>query len=154
MNKKGPIVVIENEQGDRKLFIEIFSELNYANSVIYFNTAETACDYLLRHSIKPFLIFSDIVLLNVLNHKVIEESPDNVGTTFNCPYLFFTTNFEQSFVIDPYSIPTHSYFVKPYDYTKFKKVIKTIVDYWYKSKSIAQYNKKAVKTIILEETGE
>lgn len=154
MNKKGPIVVIENEQGDRKLFIEIFSELNYANQIIYFNTAETACDYLLRHSIKPFLIFSDIVLLNVLNHKVIEESPDNVGTMFNCPYLFFTTNFEQSFIIDPYSIPTHSYFVKPYDYTKFKKVIKTIVEYWYKSKSIAQYNKKAVKTILLEETGE
>lgn len=143
MNKKGPIVVIENKQEDRKLFIEVFSELNYANPILYFNTAETACNYMLRHEITPFLVFSDIVLLNVMNYKVMETTSDNngVGTIFNCPYLFFTTLFEQSFVIDPYSLPTHSYFVKPFEYNKFKEVIKTILEYWSKPKSIDQYNK-------------
>lgn len=146
MNKKGPIVVIENKQGDRKLFIEVFSELNYPNHVIYFNDPETACNHLLRHKIKPFLIFSDIVLLNVMNHKVIETNLDNVGTLFNCPYLFFTTSFNQTYVIDPYSIPTQSYFVKPYDYVEFKKIIKTIIEYWLKAKSVIQHIKKPIKT--------
>ena len=152
MNKKGPIVVIENKQEDRKLFIEVFSELNYANPIIYFNTAETACNYMLRHEIKPFLVFSDIVLLNVMNYKVMDTNPDNngVGTIFNCPYLFFTTLFEQSFIIDPYSLPTHSYFVKPFDYAKFKHVIKTIIEYWNKPKSIAQYNKIEIKAVKIE----
>jgi hypothetical protein len=153
MNIKGPIVVIENKQEDRKLFIEIFLELNYANPIIYFNTAETACHYMMRHQIKPFLVFSDIVLLNVVNYKVMEMNTDNngVGTLFNCPYLFFTTLFEQSFVIDPYSLPTHSYFVRPYDYIKFKDVIKTVIDYWNKPESIAQYNKIEIKAIKIEE---
>ncbi|KQB42729.1 hypothetical protein [Flavobacterium aquidurense] len=151
MNKKGPIVIIENKQEDRKLFIEVFMELNYANSIIYFNTAEAACNYMLRNKIKPFLVFSDIVLLNVMNYKVMETNPDNgVGTMFNCPYLFFTTLFEQSFVIDPYSLPTHSYFVKPFDYVKFKQVIKTIIEYWSQPKSIAQYNKIEIKSVKIE----
>ncbi|MBF4493360.1 response regulator [Flavobacterium sp. JLP] len=145
MNKKGPIVVIENKQEDRKLFIEVFSELNYPNQTIYFNNVDTACTYLLRHKIKPFLVFADIVLLNVMNNKIIETTLDNVGTIFNCPYLFFTTFFEQSFVIDPYSIPTQSYFIKPYDYTKFKQIIKTIIEYWLESKTITQLNKKQIK---------
>jgi DNA-binding NtrC family response regulator len=145
MNKKGPIIIIENKQGDRKLFIEVFSELGFPNQVIYFNNPETACNYLLRHKIKPFLFFSDIVLLNVMNHKVIETSQDNVGTLFNCPYLFFTTSFNQTYVIDPYSIPTQSYFVKPYDYFEFKKIIKTIIDYWLKSKTIVHHTKKTIK---------
>ncbi|MBS7231645.1 response regulator [Flavobacterium psychroterrae] len=152
MNRKGPIVIIENKQEDRKLFIEVFAELNYTNQIIYFNTAETACNYMIRHEIKPFLVFSDIVLLNVMNYKVMEVNPDNgVGTLFNCPYLFFTTLFEQSFVIDPYSLPTHSYFVKPFNYTKFKEVIKTVIDYWNEPQSIAQYNKIEIKTIKVED---
>jgi DNA-binding NtrC family response regulator len=142
MNKKGPIIVIENNQGDRKLFIEVFSELNYGNQVIYFNDPDTASNYLLRHKIKPFIVFSDIVLLNVMNYKIVERNPKNDGKMFKCPYLFFTTFFEQSFVIDPYSLPTHSYFIKPYDYKKFKQIIKTIVEYWLKSKLTSQYNKR------------
>lgn len=145
MNKKGPIIVIENKQGDRKLFIEVFLELNYANQVIYFNEAQTAANYLLRHEIKPFLVFSDIVLLNVMNYKIVESNPDKVDMLFNCPYLFFTTLFEQSFVIDPYSIPTQSYFVKPYDYNKFKEVIKTIIEYWLKYKPVKKLLKNSKK---------
>ncbi|MGO4771808.1 response regulator [Flavobacterium sp. W22_SRS_FK3] len=140
MYKKGPIVIIENKQGDRKLFIEVFSELNYPNQVIYFNNPETAYNHLLRHKIKPLLIFSDIVLLNVMNDKVVETNLDNVGYLFNCPYLFFTTSFNQTYVIDPYSMPTQSYFVKPFEYAEFKQIIKTIIDYWLKSKTNV-YNK-------------
>jgi len=150
MNKKGPIVIIENKQGDRKLFIEVFSELKYPNQIIYFNNPETACNYLLRHKMKPFLMFCDIVLLNVMNHKVIENSENNVGTLFNCPYLFFTTSFNQTYVIDPYSVPTQSYFVKPYDYIQFKNIIKTIIDYWLKAKSVIKHNRGTIKSIYLD----
>ncbi|WP_051872755.1 response regulator [Flavobacterium chungangense] len=145
MNKKGPIVIVENKQEDRKLFIEVFSELNYPNQVIYFNDPEIAYHYMLRNKLKPFLIFSDIVLLNIMNDKVVEAKLDNVGELFHCPYLFFTTSFNQTYVIDPYSIPTQSYFVKPYDYAEFKQIIKTIIEYWIKSKSIVSYKKTQVK---------
>jgi response regulator of citrate/malate metabolism len=138
MNKKGPIIIIENNQGDRKLFIEVFSDLHYANQIIYFNEPGTACNYLLRHKIKPFLVFTDIVLLNTLNYKI--DSLKTEGAKFKCPYLFFTTFFEQSFIIDPYSMPTQSYFIKPYDYKKFKQVIKMIVEYWLKSKLTSTRN--------------
>jgi hypothetical protein len=138
MDRKGPIIIIENNQGDRKLFIEVFSELQYANQIFYFNDPETACNYLLRHKIKPFLVFTDIVLLNTLNYKI--DSLKAQGVYFKCPFLFFTTFFEQSFVIDPYAMPRQGYFIKPYDFKKFKKTIKIIMEYWLKTKLTSTSN--------------
>ncbi|MEO6176737.1 MAG: hypothetical protein ABIP27_16420 [Flavobacterium circumlabens] len=139
MNKNGPIVLIENNQGDRKLFMEIFSELELSNEVLYFNSANNAYHYLTSKKIKAFLIFSDIVLLNTTDEKLIHVTYENLSIELNCPCLFFTTAFTQCFVIDLYSVPTQTYVIKPYSHDKFKEIIKTILEYWSKIKSIEDY---------------
>jgi hypothetical protein len=45
-------------------------------------------------------------------------------------------------VIDAYSEPIQSYFVKPYNYNKFKNIINTIIEYWQQTKAIKTYNEK------------
>ncbi|QSB25660.1 response regulator [Flavobacterium sp. CLA17] len=139
MNKNGPIVLIENNQGDRKLFMEIFSELELSNEVLYFNSASNAYHYLTSKKIKAFLIFSDIVLLNTTDEKLIHVTYEKLSIELNCPCLFFTTAFTQCFVIDLYSVPTQTYVIKPYSYDRFKEIIKTILEYWSKIKSIEDY---------------
>ncbi|RUT71328.1 hypothetical protein D0817_05480 [Flavobacterium cupreum] len=139
MNINGPIVLIENNQGDRKLFMEIFSELEFSNEVLYFNSASNAYHYLTSRKIEAFLIFSDIVLLNTDDEKLIHITYENLSIELNCPCLFFTTSFTQCFVIDLYSVPPQSYVIKPYDYEKFKYSIKNILEYWSKIKSIEDY---------------
>lgn len=142
MNNEGHIIVIENNHQDRQLFEEVFSELNFSNKVAYFTSGKTAYDYIITHQIQPFLIFSDIVLMHMEDYKLINRTYKNVSKELNCPYLFFTTKLEQCFIIDAYSNPTKSYFIKPYEYEKFKNVIKSIVKYWYKAKKMPHHNEK------------
>lgn len=139
MNKKGPIVLIGNKNEDRKLFIDIFSELKLTNKMICFDSCNEAQHYLSSKRVRPFLMFSDIELF----HKE-QSSYKNICLKMNCPCLFFTTLFNQCFVIDSYSMPTQSYFVKPYKYEKFKEVIQCVIQYWRKNKLTAQ-NKTEIK---------
>lgn len=145
MNKNGPIVLIENNQGDRKLFMEIFSELGILNKVLYFNTANDAYSYITLEKTKVFLILSDIALLNMNDEQIVQVTYKKLSMELHCPCLFFTTTFNQCFVIDLYSVPTHSYVIKPYDYDKFKEIIKTVIEYWSDIKSIEDYRSDPLK---------
>ncbi|WP_264537308.1 hypothetical protein [Flavobacterium sp. N1736] len=144
MNKKGPIVLIENNQGDRKLFTQIFSELGISNRILCFNSGNDAYNYLTSNDVSAFLIFADIVLLHMDDKEFAHITYKNLSVELNCPCLFFTTVFNQCFVIDLYSIPTQSYVVRPYTYEKFKGVIQNIIEYWSKIHSITQYGKSKI----------
>ena len=139
MNNKGPIIVIENNPRDRQLFAEVFTELNFSNEILYFSSGKEAYTFVTNRTIKPFLIFSDIVLMHMDDYKLINRTYKDVSKELNCPYLFFSTMVERCFIIDAYSNPTQSYFVKPYDYEKFRQAIKSIVEYWYKAKKMPQH---------------
>jgi two-component SAPR family response regulator len=145
MNKKGPIILIENNQGDRKLFTQIFSELGFSNNIQYFHSGNDAYNYLTSNNVKPFLIFSDIVLLHMDDDQEVNISFKNLSLELNCPCLFFTTVFNQCFVMDLYALPTQNYIVKPYSYEKFKEIINTILEYWHKNEFSKQIKIKKEK---------
>ena len=125
MTETGPIVLIEDNLEDRKMFTAIFSELKLSNKMLCFNYCSEAQYYLLSEKIKPFQYFSDIVQF----HKE-QAVYDAICFTTKCPCMFFTTLFNQFFVIDSHSKPAQSYFIKPYRYEKFKEVIENIIQYW------------------------
>jgi hypothetical protein len=50
-------------------------------------------------------------------------------------------------VIDAYSNPTKSYFIKPYDYEKFKNVINSVIEYWLKAETMTQHIEKKMQKI-------
>ncbi|MCE7039618.1 hypothetical protein [Dyadobacter sp. CY312] len=60
MNKKGEIVIIEDDADDRFLLEEVFSSLNYPNKRVYFPDGQEALDYLYKTDTVPFLILSDV----------------------------------------------------------------------------------------------
>lgn len=145
MNKKGPIVIIEDNEEDRKLFAEIFSDLKLPNKMFCFSSCNEAYQYLMSKKIKPFLLFSNIVLFQGGEDQSMYNKHKSMCLEFCCPCLFFTTLFNQCFIIDTYSVPTHSYFVKPYTFEKFKHVVDSIIQYWSKDKSMRQYRKKEIQ---------
>lgn len=142
MDKKGFIFIIENNQGDYKIFLDIFRELGFSNEILYFNSGDDVYDYIQKNAVQPFLVFLDIVLLQMEKSKLSTISYKNLDSIFNCPCLFYTTFFEQCFVIDAYADPVKSHFIKPYNYDKFKDIVNGIRHYWQKEKSVANYNSK------------
>ena len=133
MNKKGPIVFIEDDIDDKEVLTEVFKELDYANEIIFFTDGEKALDYLTDTKIKPFIIFSDINMPKLNGIELRDKLRENKELEIkSIPYLFFTTTAEQNHVVDAYSKSIQGFFVKPSSYKEIKEVLKIIIEYWQK----------------------
>jgi CheY-like chemotaxis protein len=136
MNKKGPIVVIEDDADDQEFLVRVFKDLDYKNEIIFFEDGEKAFDFLVETAIEPFLILSDINMPKLNGIELREKVHNNEDLKLKCiPYLFFSTSAEQLHVIEAYSKSVQGFFVKPSKFDELKRVIKIIVDYWQECES-------------------
>jgi len=131
MNKTGPIVVIEDDPDDQEILVEIFRNLDYKNSIIYFSDGEEALQYLIDTKIKPFLILSDINMPKLSGFELRQKIHTNEDLNLKCiPYLFFTTTSTQQAIIDAYSQSVQGFFVKTNSIGKLESTLKRIIEYW------------------------
>lgn len=136
MNKKGPIIIIEDDSGDRELLTIVFSELAFTNEIMYFEDGEYALDYLSQSLVEPFLILSDINMPKLNGMELREKINNNEDLRMKCiPYLFFSTSAEQHHVVDAYSKSVQGFFVKPNSFDHLKRTIRVIVEYWLECES-------------------
>jgi len=136
MNKRGPIVIIEDDTDDQEILSDIFKELDYNNKLIFFADSEQALEYLTDTDIEPFLVLSDINMPKLNGMELREKIHNNEDLRLkSIPYLFFSTSAEQKHVIDAYSRSIQGFFVKPNNIEKLKKVIVKIVEYWQECES-------------------
>jgi CheY-like chemotaxis protein len=133
MNRKGPIIFIEDDLDDQQIFQDIFDALEYENEIIFFSEGEAALDYLNKNEVEPCIIFSDINMPKLsgleLRNKIHENENLRIKTI---PYLFFSTSAEQQHVVDAYSKSIQGFFIKPSNYNEIEDLLKSIIDYWKK----------------------
>ena len=136
MNKRGPIIIIEDDIDDQEVLADIFKELNYTNKLIFFGESLQALEYLTETDIEPFLVLSDINMPKLSGMELREKIHNNEDLRLkSIPYLFFSTSAEQQHVIDAYSRSIQGFFVKQSSYDKLKTVIMKIVEYWQECES-------------------
>ncbi|MCE7073754.1 response regulator [Dyadobacter sp. CY327] len=136
MNKKGPIVIIEDDMDDQDILSEIFKELDYKNDLVFFGDGVQALEYLTNIDIEPFLVLSDINMPKLNGMELYEKIHNNEDLRLkSIPYLFFSTSAEQKHVINAYSKSIQGFFIKPSNYDKLKKMIVKIVEYWQECES-------------------
>jgi len=132
MNKRGPIIIIEDDLDDQQFLAEVFEQLQYPNEIIFFGDGEQALNYLTATTVEPFIIFSDINMPKLNGIELRAKVHENEDLRMkSIPYLFFSTTAEQKHVIDAYSKSVQGFFVKPSDFGKMKEMIKNIVEYWH-----------------------
>nr|MBI1230216.1 response regulator [Cytophagales bacterium] len=136
MNKRVPVVIIEDDLDDQYILAKVFKELEYENEVIFFKDSVQALEYLTDSDIEPFLVLSDINMPKLSGIELREKIVNNEDLRLkSIPYLFFTTCAEQKDVIDAYSRSMQGFFVKGDNYTKLKNTIEKIVAYWQECES-------------------
>jgi len=136
MNKRGPIIIIEDDMDDQDLLTDVFKDLNYKNELIFFGDSLQALEYLTITEVEPFLVLSDINMPKLNGMELREKIHNNEDLRIkSIPYLFFSTSAEQQHVIDAYSRSIQGFFVKPKTYDNLKKVIVKIVEYWQECES-------------------
>jgi len=131
MNKRGPIIIIEDDTDDQDILVEIFTELNYNNKLIFFKDSIQALEFLTNTEVEPFLVLSDINMPKLNGMELRAKVHNNEDLRLkSIPYLFFSTSAEQKHVIEAYSRSIQGFFVKPASYEKLKNTIIKIVEYW------------------------
>ncbi|MCC9064956.1 response regulator [Flavobacterium piscisymbiosum] len=131
MNKRGPIVIIEDDIDDQEFLGQAFDKLQYPNEIIFFADGEQALQYLTETSIEPFIIFSDINMPKLNGIELRSKVHENEDLRMkSIPFLFFSTAAEQQHVVEAYSKSVRGFFIKPFDFNQMVVMIKNIVEYW------------------------
>lgn len=132
MNKKGPIVLIDDDEDDLHLLIEIFTDMNLPNEIHLFRNTASVISFLQKPEVDPFMIISDINM-PVLNGFQLRQtiSLDPLINFKRIPYLFFSTSPSYDVIVnDPTSAMIQGVFKKPAKHAEWKETLSTIVKYW------------------------
>ena len=131
MNKKGSIVIIDDDADDRDILQEIFTELNLPNEIKYFTAVQSAIDYLSLSQAEPFIIISDLHLHEFDGFQLQEKirSSEEISRK-SIPLIFVTTGTTKENLTKAYKASTQGIFIKPPQYEKWKSLLKDIYDYW------------------------
>lgn len=131
MNKKGPIVLIDDDQDDLHLLIEIFSDLNLPNEIHLFKNVDSVVNFLRKPDVDPFLIISDINMPVVNGFRLRETILADPQTNCrNVPYIFFTTSTMLKVVANGKGQTFQGIFKKPARHSEWKETLSSIVKYW------------------------
>ncbi len=131
MDKRGPIIIIEDSKEDQKILIEIFKKLDYSNKLVFFHDGNDALEYLNETDKIPFLILSDINMPKINGFELRSKIQENKELALKCvPFLFFSNGANKQSVSDAYSMSVQGFFRKPIEYDKLENTMKKIMDYW------------------------
>ncbi|MEO5890808.1 MAG: response regulator [Ferruginibacter sp.] len=140
MNKKGPVIIIEDDPDDQTMMREVFLQLNYDKEIIFFDDGHSAFQYLHSFRRKPFLILCDINMPLMNGFELRDKIHEDDELRVNCiPYLFLTTSMSPQVIVQAYSKSVQGFFVKPTSYEEMFDLIKSIMEYWLRSESPFYY---------------
>lgn len=128
---KGPIIIIEDDEDDREVYMACIKAVGITNELRFFTGGKEALDYLLNTEEQPFAILSDINLpgMNGLElKKQIQDDP--YLCTKGVPFVFISTNANRVSVRHAYALGIQGYFQKPASVNEMKKMLRTLFDYW------------------------
>ena len=133
MNKTGPIIIIEDDKDDQKIFADIFVELACGNEVKFFDDGLEALKFLESEDIFPFIIISDINMPKVDGFALRNMIQANPALNKKCiPYIFVSTSATEKTICKAYTMSVQGFFKKPITYAELLDSMKTIITYWQK----------------------
>ncbi len=131
MNKKGEIILIEDDPDDQELFQRAYKELGIQNPLVILKNGREAFDYFNNKNKDLFLIISDINM-PLMSGIELRDKMQQVGEIRlrTIPFLFLTTGTPSQNVLYSYTHSIQGFFLKPTSFVKLKNIIQHVVDYW------------------------
>lgn len=131
MSKKGPILLIEDDEDDQLLISQAIQSLNIPNSIQVFHNGQEALDYLQTTQQQPFLILCDINMpkLNGLELRALINQNEQLRRKA-IPFVFLTTTANAEAVQEAYDESVQGFYQKATTQTGLQRQLGLIVEYW------------------------
>ena len=132
--QSGPIILIDDDEDDKDIFVDTLKDLQVPNSLIWFETCDDAFAYLKNTTEQPFIIFCDLNIPGLPGigcKRKIDE--DKELRKKSIPFVFYSTTTDQKTVNEAYTEMTvQGFFQKPNSYDEYKDLLKLVINYWEK----------------------
>lgn len=130
MDSKRPILLVEDDEIDVMTFARAMKELNVSNRIESAADGEQALEFLEGPTaVKPCLIILDLNMPR-MNGLEFLKSIKSIKPLKRIPVIVLTTSGEVSDKMECFDLGAAGYMIKPMEYSKFKDLVKVIVDYW------------------------
>jgi two-component system response regulator len=137
MDKKPPILLVEDNPDDEALTLRAFSKNRISNEVVVARDGVEALDYLFGTGscadqppkATPAVVLLDLKLPRIDGLEVLRRIRADKRTAL-LPVVILTTSKEQQDVTDGYSLGANSYIRKPVDFEKFIHAVGQLGLYW------------------------
>ena len=131
MPYRGPIIIVEDDMDDQEIMREIITDLGIPNILRFFNSCLKALEYLTSTIEKPFLIISDINIPVMNGLELKAEINGHLSQNIRkIPFIFMSTNRDQTMMDRAYEVYAQGYFIKPTRLADLKEMVRVIFDYW------------------------
>ncbi|KOS05057.1 hypothetical protein AM493_02670 [Flavobacterium akiainvivens] len=135
MNKKGDIIIVEDDPDDWEILLEVFEHVldgeGYDNRVVIFEEAPMAIDYLKECETEPYIIFSDINMPFMDGFELREQIANDPDLKdLFVPFVFLSTADEEDYEAKSIAVGAQGHYVKPADLEKYKVLISEILKQW------------------------
>ena len=127
----GPIVIVDDDEDDRDIYAESIKAIGIQNNIRFFESCQTALDYLYTTAEQPFIILSDVNLpiMNGIQFKQ-KIQDDEYLRTKGIPFVFISTNANAAAVRQAHALSVQGYFQKPSSMQDIKSMLRKLFDYW------------------------
>jgi CheY-like chemotaxis protein len=143
MDKHGPIIIIEDNAADQRIFTEIFKHLEFQNELCFFSDGQVALEFLNTTTRIPFVIISDINMPKMTGFELRQKIHENAALSLKCvPFLFFSTGSDKKSVEDAYAMSVQGFFRKPEGIEQLEATLKKIMEYWKECIAPSDFNNK------------
>jgi CheY-like chemotaxis protein len=138
MQKRKPILLIEDDDLDAMTVERSLRDLGITNQLIRLNNGEQAIDYLRRgDSRPPCLILLDLNMpkMNGIEFLKVVKADEILRMI---PVVVLTTSHEQRDIVESFELGVAGYMVKSADYAEAAQIIRMIDKYWTLSETPGQ----------------
>jgi len=131
MAKNGPVLILEDDDDDRDIYMKVIESLGMLNKVLYFEAGDTLLEFLRTTKEQPFIILADINLPRMNGIELWKEiNADDYLRQKSIPFVFLTTIESREIVQEVYQVPVQGYFVKMPFFDDVRRQMQLIFDYW------------------------
>lgn len=133
MAKRPTILLVEDDPGARRLFVEAIADESNAELIIATDGSD-ALNLLPQRNGKddlvPDLVVLDLDLPNIDGMTVLKEYRASTSPTNRVPILILSGNDDQAVIDEAYELGANAYLAKPDDYDDLVELIRDVGDFW------------------------
>lgn len=131
MTKKGPIIIIDDDEEDQLLCKTALENLIHPDQIRTFTNGSDAFKYLLDTKENPYLILCDLQMpkMDGLELRVQINNNDKLRKK-TIPFIFISGSAHKEDLTEAYELGVHGFFTKPNSLDGWTHRIEKILQYW------------------------